>query len=47
MFMSAIAVLENTTVTLFAMVYPMIWLVSVNSIDVSEDSLPVSLTKVG
>lgn len=47
MFMSAIAVLEKTTVTLFAMVYPMIWLVSVNSIGVSEASLPVLLTEVG
>lgn len=47
MFMSAIAFLRKTTVTLFAMVYPMIWLVSVNSIGVSEASLPVLLTEVG
>lgn len=47
MFISAIAVLDNTTVTLFAMVYPMIWLVSVNSIGVSEASFSVLLTEVG
>lgn len=47
MFINAIAVLENTNVTLFAMVYPMIWLVSVNSIGISEASLPVLLTEVG
>lgn len=46
MFMSAIAFLE-TAVILFAMVYPMIWLLSVNSIVVSEASLPVLLSEVG
>lgn len=45
--MNAIAVLEKTTITHFAMVYPMIWLVSVNSIGVSEACLPVLLTDVG